>query len=115
MSPHIRISVRELMTYLQNYGTVVWATFQGGRIEHLVKQSILTPLEFSDFEQCIDCIKGKYVKQIKKNAKRSAGILEIIHTDICCLFPIASVDGYDSFITFTDDYSHYGYIYPIKE
>jgi hypothetical protein len=26
-----------------------------------------------------------------------------------------SVDGYDSFITFTDDYSHYDYIYPIKE
>jgi hypothetical protein len=26
-----------------------------------------------------------------------------------------SVDGYDSFITFTDDYSLYYYIYPIKE
>ena len=26
-----------------------------------------------------------------------------------------SVDGYDLFITFTDDYSRYGYIYPIKE
>ena len=26
-----------------------------------------------------------------------------------------SVDGYDSFITFIDDYSCYGYIYPIKE
>ena len=26
-----------------------------------------------------------------------------------------SVDGYDSFIIFTDDYSHFGYIYPIKE
>ena len=26
-----------------------------------------------------------------------------------------SVDGYDSFITFTDDYSRYSYIYPIKE
>jgi hypothetical protein len=25
------------------------------------------------------------------------------------------VDGYDSFITFTDVYSRYGYIYPIKE
>jgi hypothetical protein len=25
------------------------------------------------------------------------------------------VDCYDSFITFMDDYSHYGYIYPIKE
>jgi hypothetical protein len=26
-----------------------------------------------------------------------------------------SVDGYDSFITFTDDYSRFVYIYPIKE
>jgi hypothetical protein len=88
--------------------------FEGG-IERLVKESILPPLEFSNFEQCIDCINDKYVKQIKKNVKRSAGILEIIHTDICGLFPIASLDGYDSFIIFTDDYSHYGYIYPIKE
>jgi hypothetical protein len=43
------------------------------------------------------------------------GILEIIHTDICGSFPVKSVDGYDSFITFTDDYSHFGNIYPIKE
>ena len=28
---------------------------------------------------------------------------------------MTNVDGYDSFITFTDDYSSYGYIYPIKE
>jgi hypothetical protein len=86
-----------------------------GRIEYLVKESILLPLEFLDFEQCIDCIKGKYVKQIKKNAKRSVVILEIIHMDICGLFPIASVDGYDSLIIFTDNYSCYGYIYLIKE
>ena len=26
-----------------------------------------------------------------------------------------SVDGYNSFITFTYDYSRFGYIYPIKE
>ena len=30
-------------------------------------------------------------------------------------FPVKSVDGYDLFMTFTDDYSHYGYIYPIKK
>jgi hypothetical protein len=52
--------------------------------------------------------------KLRKKSKRSAGILEIIHTDICGPFLIASVDGYDSFITFTDDYSRYGYIYPIK-
>jgi hypothetical protein len=34
--------------------------------------------------------------------------------DICDRFPIESVDGFDSFITFTDNYSRYSYIYPIK-
>jgi hypothetical protein len=41
-----------------------------GRIERLVKESILPSLEFLDFEQCINCIKGKYVKQIKKKRKK---------------------------------------------
>jgi hypothetical protein len=43
------------------------------------------------------------------------GILEIIHMDICVPFPVKSVDGFDSFITFTDDFLRYGYIYPIQE
>jgi hypothetical protein len=58
----------------------------------------------------------KYDKQVKKSeAKRNVGILEIIHMDICGPFPVKSVDGFDSFITFTNDFSRYGYIYPIKE
>jgi hypothetical protein len=81
----------------------------------LIKKLILSPLEFLDLEKCIDCIKGKYVKKIKKNTKLSVGILEIIHRDICGPFSVKSVDGYDSFITFTNNYSCYGYIYPIKE
>jgi hypothetical protein len=87
-----------------------------GRIERLIKDDILTPLDFSDSDYYIDCIKGKYAKQVKKSeAKRSARVLEIIHTNICCPFPIKSVDGFDSFITFTNDFSCYDYIYPIKE
>jgi hypothetical protein len=86
-----------------------------GRIERLIKNKILTPLEFLYLEQCIECIKGKYVKKIKKDVKQNAGILEIIHTDICDPFPVKSVDGYNSFVTFTNDYSQFGYIYPIKE
>ena len=38
-----------------------------------------------------------------------------IHTDICGPFSVKSVDSFDSFITFIDDYSRYGYIYPIKK
>jgi hypothetical protein len=75
-----------------------------GRIERLIKEDILHPLYFSNSDYSIDCNKGKYVKQIKKVAKRSMGILEIIHTNICHSFPVKSVDGYDSFITFMDDY-----------
>ena len=73
----------------------------------MIKKSILPPLEFSDLEQCIGWIKGKYVKKIKKDIKRSVEILEIVHTNICGPFPMKSVDDYDSFITFIDDYSCY--------
>jgi hypothetical protein len=82
----------------------------------LIKDDIFIPLDFSNSDYCIDCIKEKYTKQVKKSeAKQSVGILEIIHTDICGLFPIKYVDEFNSFITFTYDFLRYGYIYPIKE
>jgi hypothetical protein len=86
-----------------------------GRMERLIKEEILAPLDFSD-GHCIECIKGKYVKHIKRmGVTRSSGVLEIIHTDICGPFNVKSVDEFNSFITFTDDFSRYGYIYPIHE
>jgi hypothetical protein len=48
-------------------------------------------------------------------ATRSSSVLEIIHTDICGPFNVKSVDVFNSFIIFTDDFSHYGYIYHIHE
>jgi hypothetical protein len=71
----------------------------------LIKDDILIPLDFSNLDYCIDCIKGKYAKQVKKGeAKRNAEVLEIIHTNICGPFPVKSVNGFDSSITFTDDF-----------
>jgi hypothetical protein len=85
-------------------------------MECLIKEEILAPLDFSDLGHCIECIKGKYVKHIKKmGATRSSSVLEIIHTDICGPFNMKSVDGFNLFITFTDDFTRYGYIYPIHE
>jgi hypothetical protein len=84
-------------------------------IERLYKEDILHPLDFSNLNYCINCIKGKYVKKIKKGAKRSARILEIIHMNICSLFPIKFVNNFDSFITLIDDFLRYVYICPIKE
>jgi uncharacterized protein YuzB (UPF0349 family) len=43
-------------------------------IERLIKDDILHSLDFSNLDYCIDCIKGKYAKHVKKGeAKRSAG------------------------------------------
>jgi hypothetical protein len=35
--------------------------------------------------------------------------------DGCGPFPVKFMNGFDSFITFTNDFSRYSYIYPIKE
>jgi transposase InsO family protein len=85
-------------------------------MERLIKEEILVPLDFSDLCHYIECIKGKYVKHIKKmGVTCSSGVLEIIHTNICGPFNVRSVDRFNSFITFIDDFSRYDYIYPICE
>jgi hypothetical protein len=85
-------------------------------MERFIKEEILAPLDFSDLGHCIECIKGKYVKHIKRTGvTRSSGVLEIIHTDIWGPFNVKFVDEFNSFITFMDDFSRYGYIYPIHE
>ena len=79
------------------------------RIKRLVKDGVLSTLDYTDFETCVDCIKGKQTNKSKKHANRSLNILEIIHTDICC--PDMDMPGQKYFITFIDDYSRYMYIY----
>ena len=62
------------------------------RVEKLVNDGVLKILDFSDFDICIDCIKGKQSKSTKKCATRSLGLLEVIHTNICGPSPNACID-----------------------
>ena len=75
------------------------------RIQRLVSEGILDPLDFSDFQVCIECIKGKQTNMRKKYANRCSNVLELIHMDICGPFPTPSWNGQQYFITFIDDYS----------
>uniref|UniRef100_A0A2N9E1N9 Retrovirus-related Pol polyprotein from transposon TNT 1-94 n=1 Tax=Fagus sylvatica TaxID=28930 RepID=A0A2N9E1N9_FAGSY len=79
------------------------------RIKRLVNEGVLNTLDFTDFETCVDCIKGKQTNKSKKGANRSSDILEIIHTDICS--PDMDSHGQKYFISFIDDYSRYMYLY----
>ncbi|KAL0334045.1 UNVERIFIED_CONTAM: hypothetical protein Sangu_1560700 [Sesamum angustifolium] len=79
------------------------------RIRKLVNDGVLNTLNFTDFDTCVDCIKGKQTNVSKKSAKRSSNLLKIIHTDICC--PDLDSNSQIYFIIFIDDYSRYMCIY----
>ncbi|RDX83545.1 hypothetical protein CR513_35524, partial [Mucuna pruriens] len=85
------------------------------RIQRLVSDEILEPLDLSNLEVCVECIKGKRTNIRKLGAERAKDVLELIHTDICGPFPTASWNGQQYFITFIDDYSRCGYLYLIHE
>ena len=85
------------------------------RIERLVSYGILDSLDFVDFEICTNCIKGKQTNTRRFGANRATDVLQLIHTDICGSFPTVSWNGQQYFITFIDDFSHYGYLYLIRE
>ena len=85
------------------------------RIEKLVKEGILQNLDFTDFNVCVDCIKGKQTKHTKKGVTRSNELLEIIHTYICGPLSVPCFTREKYFITFIDDLSRYGYVYLMHE
>ena len=79
------------------------------RIKRLINDGVLNTLDFTDFDTCMNYIKGKQTNKRNKGAQRSSKILEIIHLDICSL----DMDSYGQkyFISFIDDYSRYMYLY----
>ena len=83
------------------------------RIKRLVNDKVLNTLDFSNFDTCIDCIKGKQSNKFKKGAKRNTNVLEIIHSNICCLD--MDTHGPKYFISFTDDCSRYMYLYMLHK
>jgi len=79
-----------------------------------VSDEILEPLDLSDFEVCVECIKGKQTNIRKLGPERAKDILELVHTNICGPFP-TPWNGKQYFISFIDDYSRYNYLYLIHE
>ncbi|GJU58341.1 retrotransposon protein, putative, ty1-copia subclass [Tanacetum coccineum] len=53
-------------------------------------------------------------KPFPHQVERAKDLLGLIHTDVCGSFRIVSREGASYFITFTDDFSRYGYVYLMK-
>ena len=46
--------------------------------------------------------------------RKAQDLLELVHSDVCGPMSTQAKGGYEYFITFTDDYSKYGYVYLIR-
>ncbi|GJT83167.1 retrotransposon protein, putative, ty1-copia subclass [Tanacetum coccineum] len=84
-------------------------------IEKLQHKGLLKSTDDESFDQCVSCLSGKMTrKSFPHRPERAIDLLGIIHTDVCG--PLRHVSKQDAsyFITFTDDYSRYGYVYLLK-
>ncbi|GJR13639.1 retrotransposon protein, putative, ty1-copia subclass [Tanacetum coccineum] len=63
----------------------------------------------------VSCLSGKMArKPYSHQVERAKDLLGLIHTDVCGPFRIVSRQGASYFVTFTDDFSRYGYVYLLK-
>ncbi|GJX21620.1 retrotransposon protein, putative, ty1-copia subclass [Tanacetum coccineum] len=85
------------------------------RIEKLQHEGLLKSTDDESFDQCVSCLSGKMTrKSFPHRPERATDLLGIIHTDVCGPLRHVSKQGASYFITFTDDYSRYGYVYLLK-
>jgi hypothetical protein len=85
------------------------------RIAKLQKDGILDSNDSSSFDVCESCLYGKMTKApFSGSGERAKGLLGIIHTDVCGPFRSISRNGERYFVTFTDDFSRFGYVYLMK-
>jgi hypothetical protein len=63
---------------------------------------------------CNGCAQGKNIKNPFPNRDSKAGVLELIHSDVCGPMPSSSISGYVYYVSFIDDYSHKTRVYFLK-
>ncbi|GJV21991.1 retrotransposon protein, putative, ty1-copia subclass [Tanacetum coccineum] len=85
------------------------------RIKKLQHDGLLNSSDIELLAKCVSCMLGKMArKPYSHQVERAKNLLGLIHTDVCGLFRIVSRQGSNYFITFTDDFSWYGYVYLLK-
>ena len=85
-------------------------------IHGLVKSGILNSLAFEPIPMCESCLEGKMTKRpFKAKGYRTTKPLELVHTDVCSPMRVQARGGYEYFVTFTDDYSRYGFVYLMRQ
>jgi hypothetical protein len=82
------------------------------RIDRLNNNRFLSSFDFESFDTCESCLHGKMTKTpFTDQIERASDMLGFVHTDVCGPMSTVARGNFQYFITFTDDFSRYGYIY----
>ena len=85
------------------------------RIQRLIKDGLLEPLDIDGFPVCESCLEGKMAKRrFNTKGRKAQELFELVHMDVCGPMSTQAKGGYEYFITFMDDYSRYGYVYLMR-
>ncbi|MFS7937026.1 putative RNA-directed DNA polymerase [Helianthus anomalus] len=85
------------------------------RMQTLRKNGLLKTNEDDSFDVCESCLQGKMTKTpFIDTFERAKDLLGIIYSDVYGLFKPITRNGERYFITFTDDYSRYSYVYLLR-
>jgi hypothetical protein len=76
---------------------------------------VLNSSDFKSFDTCESCLLGKMTKtHFDGQTERASDLLGLVHTDVCGPMSSVAKGGFRYSITFTDDFSRHGYIYPMR-
>ena len=70
---------------------------------------------FDGFPICESCLEGEMTKRpFNAKGRRAQELLELVHSDVYGPMLIQARGGYEYFITFTNDYFRFDYVYLMK-
>ena len=85
------------------------------RIKELHKNGLLGKFDLESIHTCESCLRGKMTKvPFSKKGERTSDLLFLIHTDVYGPMSTCTRNGFSYFITFTNYYSRYGYVYLMR-
>ena len=84
------------------------------RLDRLAKTGLLGELSRIDLPICEHCLQGKLTRKPFGKTTRANFPLQLVHSDVCGPMNVKARHGASYFITFIDDYTRYGFVYPIK-
>ena len=81
----------------------------------MLKDGYLVPFNYESYTTYEPYLYGKLTNSpFSGIGERATELLELIYSDVYGPMSTRAIGGYSYFITFTDDFSRYGYMYLIK-